>query len=405
MRKRKFTAAFKRKVVLEALRGDEAARSIAARHDVHPTQASKWKAEAREGLLEVFARGGKKPATRSAVFFSSLMCFLVGCDARGPDDFASQGQDSSIGQELRLDMELAHVSSSALEFSSIRGVDIDSRGRIYVVDGFRGGIRVLSSTLSPLREVGRDGEGPGEFRTRQIQILNGDSLAVYDSQLGRVTVFEPDNFAVARTFRLPEYGNQTPSKYWAIGKNRFLAIESPAFYAGAGVDDDVGRQDIVTASVIGAIEKDTILTMPSADFLVARAAGSVAVSSHPYGTEPLLQPVDSLRIAYGHTREARILVLGLGGDTVADVLHPTETVNVLQQQFEEDLARIRNQELAATFRRGAPYQWPAIVALVADDSSRVWMSVRAAANADSWPLFVFDTSGRLVATSSLPAGG
>jgi len=64
MKRRKFTAAFKRRVVLEALRGDETVRSIASRHGVHPTQVSKWKAEAREGLLEVFARGGKKPAER-----------------------------------------------------------------------------------------------------------------------------------------------------------------------------------------------------------------------------------------------------------------------------------------------------------------------------------------------------
>jgi len=64
MKRRKFTAAFKRRVVLEALRGDETVRSIASRHGVHPNQVSKWKEEAREGLLEVFARGGKKPAER-----------------------------------------------------------------------------------------------------------------------------------------------------------------------------------------------------------------------------------------------------------------------------------------------------------------------------------------------------
>ena len=56
MKRRKFTAAFKRKVVLEALRGDETVRSIASRHGVHPNQVSKWKTEAHEGLLEVFAR-------------------------------------------------------------------------------------------------------------------------------------------------------------------------------------------------------------------------------------------------------------------------------------------------------------------------------------------------------------
>ena len=36
MKRRKYTADFKRKVVLEAMRGDETVRSIAARHGVNP---------------------------------------------------------------------------------------------------------------------------------------------------------------------------------------------------------------------------------------------------------------------------------------------------------------------------------------------------------------------------------
>ncbi len=35
MKRRKYTADFKRKVVLEAMRGDETVRSIAARHGVN----------------------------------------------------------------------------------------------------------------------------------------------------------------------------------------------------------------------------------------------------------------------------------------------------------------------------------------------------------------------------------
>ena len=64
MKRRKFTAAVKRRVVLEALRGDDTVRAIASRHGVHPNQVSKWKAEAREGLLEVFARGKGKSSGR-----------------------------------------------------------------------------------------------------------------------------------------------------------------------------------------------------------------------------------------------------------------------------------------------------------------------------------------------------
>ena len=63
MKRRKFTAEFKRRVVLEALRGDETVRAIASRHGVHPNQVSKWKTEAHDGLLEVFARPGVLPGS------------------------------------------------------------------------------------------------------------------------------------------------------------------------------------------------------------------------------------------------------------------------------------------------------------------------------------------------------
>ena len=41
--RRRFTADFKAKVALEALRGDKTIQEIAARNKVHPNQVSKWK--------------------------------------------------------------------------------------------------------------------------------------------------------------------------------------------------------------------------------------------------------------------------------------------------------------------------------------------------------------------------
>ena len=60
MKRRKFSADFKRKVVVEAMRGDKTVREIAARHGLNPNEVGKWKSEAMEGL--VFRRGGmEKP--------------------------------------------------------------------------------------------------------------------------------------------------------------------------------------------------------------------------------------------------------------------------------------------------------------------------------------------------------
>ena len=54
-RRRRFTAEFKKRVALDALRGDHTIQAVAAKHQVHPSQVSSWKRQAVEGLKEVFA--------------------------------------------------------------------------------------------------------------------------------------------------------------------------------------------------------------------------------------------------------------------------------------------------------------------------------------------------------------
>ncbi len=58
--RRRFTADFKAKVALEALRGDKTIQEIAGRHKVHPNQVSAWKRQAMNGLGAVFSNGADK---------------------------------------------------------------------------------------------------------------------------------------------------------------------------------------------------------------------------------------------------------------------------------------------------------------------------------------------------------
>ena len=56
-KRRRFTANFKARVALEALRGDKTGQEIAAKRKVHPNQVSTWKRQAIDGLGEVFLIG------------------------------------------------------------------------------------------------------------------------------------------------------------------------------------------------------------------------------------------------------------------------------------------------------------------------------------------------------------
>ncbi len=59
-KRRNFSAAFKAKVAIEALRGDRTLAELAGRHKVHPNLITKWKRQASEGMVDVFS--GKKGA-------------------------------------------------------------------------------------------------------------------------------------------------------------------------------------------------------------------------------------------------------------------------------------------------------------------------------------------------------
>ena len=63
-RRRRFTADFKKRVALEALRGDRTVQAIAAKHEVHPNQVGTWKRQAVEGWTRC-SPAADRPARRS----------------------------------------------------------------------------------------------------------------------------------------------------------------------------------------------------------------------------------------------------------------------------------------------------------------------------------------------------
>lgn len=64
-------------------------------------------------------------------------------------------------------------------------------GRIIVANRGSSELRIYDPEGRHLHTVGREGEGPGEFRNiGDLWLYRGDSLAVYDVSLRRVSVFD-----------------------------------------------------------------------------------------------------------------------------------------------------------------------------------------------------------------------
>ena len=61
MTRKQYSARFKAKVAMEAIRGGKPMNELVVRFGLHPTQIAQWKKQALEGLPEIFAnhRGQK----------------------------------------------------------------------------------------------------------------------------------------------------------------------------------------------------------------------------------------------------------------------------------------------------------------------------------------------------------
>ena len=63
----RYSAEFKAKLALEALRGELTAAQLAAKHGIHQTMVGEWKRQAMEGLAAVFSAKSAAAETAQAV--------------------------------------------------------------------------------------------------------------------------------------------------------------------------------------------------------------------------------------------------------------------------------------------------------------------------------------------------
>ena len=64
--RKRYSAEFKAKVALEAIRGELTMAELASRHGVHPTMIAAWKRQAVEGMSSTFSNPADAAKTNEA---------------------------------------------------------------------------------------------------------------------------------------------------------------------------------------------------------------------------------------------------------------------------------------------------------------------------------------------------
>ena len=145
------------------------------------------------------------------------MLGIAACSGEGSDDAPMAAADAV---SARLELVTTIDPGEMDPFLNVSSLALDDDGNVYVLDQGARNIRVFDPAGAPLRTIGREGAGPGEFATPYSLAWTGDTLAVLDPGNGRLELVtrEGRHAATWRGSRIT--GRQV--RLWQAGPSRFF---------------------------------------------------------------------------------------------------------------------------------------------------------------------------------------
>ena len=307
------------------------------------------------------------------------------------------------GRAPRWSLELIGVVGSAAavgepaedEFGQISSVTTGPNETVWVADQHSSRIKAFRPDGTLAVEFGREGEGPGEFRSIQSIAWVGDRLLVLDFRNGRISELSASG----------EWLGSRPAPGGVSGPvamMRFYPLSDTTVLQWSV--DQTGRMVWLEQHprVVGDSWPQVSLASPQPTNLVCRAADrGTYYFPIPFSGRVLRHPAGEARSYVAWSAVYRYAVLGSGGDTLRVVEREWPTIHVTDEQWASETADITafREEWPDASCEPRSISKPEVRAplqnLLVDTEGRVWIEAVGTSGA-VWE--VFDTLGNLVAT-------
>lgn len=283
-------------------------------------------------------------------------------------------------------------------------------GRIVIANGGTNEVRYFDPTGRHLHSVGRDGEGPGEFRgLGTLAVLPGDSVAAHDWRLGRTAYFGPDGMFVRSVNIDFPAGRPIPIGRFADG----TWLCQRAFTFAPGEDGSAIIRDTLAYLVFNASGalRDSIGSFPAPEFYIRTAGRSAMATSLPFGRTTEAAVVGD-RFYAGHTERYEILrytprgdvelIVRLGRPPVA--LGTADLDRYKAERLDGAEPAVRQQTARNLEEMPYPSTYPAFADLTVDPDGNLWVLDYAAPGSEERRWTVFSPEGRALGSVITPPG-
>lgn len=257
--------------------------------------------------------------------------------------------------------------------------------------------------------VGAEGKGPGEFETSSSVVVGpGDSIYVFDTELDRLLVYEPQTLQYAYSRNTVNTGLSVSSPYELLGvteKGYLFEFGTPYRPPGneLGVEPHGPRYSVVNLlDRKGAMVGKSVGKLPAGERVVRTQGSSITVMPLPFGRTPFFVYENGLLYA-GWNDSINISVISENGEEVRTFEIAHEVLPVTRREIENQLANSSQRNRRSILRSELlPETKPAYDALVVDDQGHVWIREYPDIDAEFAKWLIVNTDGKLIGEMELP---
>lgn len=302
-----------------------------------------------------------------------VVLFFVPACMTGNNDKANNTTIRSrleLTELFRLGDELAGDTILFGEIGEL--VAIDGSGRIFVGEQQDPRIYVFTEDGNLLKTIGQEGRGPNEFqRLESIYVGPTDTLYIFDSDLERISAYEPRQMELVYEFTVFEDSLGFP--YWLVGtlNTGFLVAYSWPISPIEVLEEP--RLHVMRVGWAGKVIDPPIHSLLDAEWIVSLEGENSFVMKTPFGREPVLR-MDLLGSLYvGRTESIDITVIspsGIQSKAVTYVLAPIPLTHSEIEHYVKDRSDwYRKVVLSADL----PATKPIFETFIVDDLQRIWI--------------------------------
>jgi hypothetical protein len=336
---------------------------------------------------------------RSAVGASRRLALLLTCLAVPPIASVSAQSVWSVAATADVSLGTADGAFSG-DFDRIIAAARLQDGRIVVADALDR-LVVFDSLGGYAATITRGGQGLGAFMSvRWLAALRGDSLLAWDGYAFRVSIFDS---RLDSPTSVDLVGSRPPEIAGRFADGTWLAWQFVDSGIGGGLF--TYRINVFRLDREGQFSNDIATVTGGEGYDGGEGARFLSAPSFytgsPLKRTALVAGPDRVYVATGSTME--ISMYGVDGSELGSFSQPATAL----QTTAEDIDRFSWSVQMANILRGnlpSGHTLPAISQMLLDDLGNLWVGRfnREVDEATEW--LVFDGAGRMIATTSLPAG-